>query len=591
MPTIGVDNVLITAELASRPSPRPKYEAESRALGMLAEEMATNPRGVIQKCAELVMELCHADSAGISILESGGTSGMLRWHAAAGAFAANLHGTMPREASPCGTVIERNSVLLFKEAERVFPALRDVEPRIYENLLAPWHAKGEAVGTIWAIKHAPEGRFDAEDARVLQSLARFAAAAFQMTAALDEAVAERSALRQSEEQQTFLLQLTDAIRSLENASEIQVTTTRLLGEHLGVDRSMYGEVEGDRGAEVGTIRGQYVRAAAEGEVATVPFPEHFSFKQFGAHIMAARYRGETLVVRDVEADPAFDAAERAAWVAAGVRAAIVATLVKAGRLVAEFGVHSAEPRAWSDAEITLVREVAERTWAAAERARAEAALRESERLRRVLVGELQHRTRNLIGLIRSTADKTARTSHDIADFRTRLRARLDAMARVQGLLSRLKDTDRVVFEELIETEVAAMHGGADRVRLDGPKGVRLRSSTVQTLAMALHELATNAVKYGAIGQPQGRLAVTWSFERSGPGGKPWLHIDWRESEVAMPPPGAAPQGSGQGRELIERALPYQLQARTTYELGPDGVHCTISIPVSESSGRSEVSDG
>ncbi|WP_114949088.1 PAS domain-containing protein, partial [Microvirga calopogonii] len=196
LPIKGVDDVLITAELASRPSRTQDYETESRALGLLAQEIATNPGGVLQKCAELVMELCHADSAGISILEPGGTSGMLRWHAAAGGFAPNLHGTMPQEASPCGTVMERNRVLLFHEAERFFPALRGVEPRIYENLLAPWHVNGEAVGTLWAIRHTPEGRFDAEDARVLQSLARFAAAAFQMTSALDDATAERTELEQ-----------------------------------------------------------------------------------------------------------------------------------------------------------------------------------------------------------------------------------------------------------------------------------------------------------------------------------------------------------------------------------------------------------
>ena len=205
-PVREVDDVLITAELASRPYRPPGYETESRALGLLAQAMATNPRSVLQKCAELVMELCHADSAGISILEPGGTSGMLRWHAAAGGFAANLHGTMPREASPCGTVMERNRVLLFKEAERFFPALRGLEPRIYENLLAPWHVRDEAVGTLWAIRHTPEGRFDAEDARVLQSLARFAAAAFQMTSAVDEAKAERIEL----EQRTKALHATEA---------------------------------------------------------------------------------------------------------------------------------------------------------------------------------------------------------------------------------------------------------------------------------------------------------------------------------------------------------------------------------------------
>ncbi|MBB3910258.1 sensor histidine kinase [Sphingomonas desiccabilis] len=207
--------------------------------------------------------------------------------------------------------------------------------------------------------------------------------------------------------------------------------------------------------------------------------------------------------------------------------------------------------------------------------------REWEERQQVLIAELQHRTRNLMGVVRSIADKTVRASADLADFRSRYRDRLDALARVQGLLSRLNEHDRVTFDELIQTELAAMDGGISRATLDGPSGIRLRSSTVQTLAMALHELATNAVKYGALGQPQGQLVVSWAFERSSVDNKPWLHIDWRESGVKMPTPGVRTAGTGQGRELIERALPYQLNAKTTYTLGPDGVHCTIAMPVSE----------
>ena len=197
----------------------------------------------------------------------------------------------------------------------------------------------------------------------------------------------------------------------------------------------------------------------------------------------------------------------------------------------------------------------------------------------MLIAELQHRTRNLLSVVRSMAEKTARNSANFDDFRVSFRDRLHAMARVQALLSRLEEHDRVTFDDLIHGEMAAMDGG-DRVTLSGPGGVRLRSSTVQTLAMALHELATNAVKYGALAQPSGRLAVTWSFEPSGEDGKPWLHIDWRERGVKMPPAGSAPRGGGQGRELIEQALPYQLSARTSYTLGSEGIHCTISAPVS-----------
>ncbi|MDP9365721.1 MAG: hypothetical protein M3Q10_16115, partial [Chloroflexota bacterium] len=156
-PVNCVDGVLITDQFGRRPSRAPDYGAESRALSALAHGLAANPDGVLQTLVELVLEVCRADSAGVSILEPGGENGVLRWHAVAGAFAANLNGTLPRDASPCGTVMARDAVLLFDGAERFFPDLQGVEPRIYENLLAPWHADDEAAGTLWAIKHTPEG--------------------------------------------------------------------------------------------------------------------------------------------------------------------------------------------------------------------------------------------------------------------------------------------------------------------------------------------------------------------------------------------------------------------------------------------------
>ncbi|MBI0539304.1 hypothetical protein D9599_27635 [Roseomonas sp. KE2513] len=212
-------------------------------------------------------------------------------------------------------------------------------------------------------------------------------------------------------------------------------------------------------------------------------------------------------------------------------------------------------------------------------------LRALQERQKVLVAELQHRARNLITVIRSTADKTLRGSADLGEFRDAFRDRLDALSRVRRLLSRLAEDDRVTFDELLEAEMAALDGAAKRVTLSGPLGVRLRSSMVQTLAIALHELATNAVKYGALGQPQGRLTVSWALAHDGPDGQPWLRIDWRESGVAMPPAGTQPSGSGQGRALIEWALPYQFGAKTTYVLGPDGVHCSISLPASFSRAR------
>ena len=112
-----------------------------------------------------------------------------------------------------------------------------------------------------------------------------------------------AALRQSEERQAFLLELSDALRPLASANEIRATTTQLLGRHLGVDRAMYVEVESEPGAEAGTVHGQYVRPAREGEPAAAPFPQHFFYDQFGVHTMAARYRSDLLIVSDVDRDP------------------------------------------------------------------------------------------------------------------------------------------------------------------------------------------------------------------------------------------------------------------------------------------------
>lgn len=199
----------------------------------------------------------------------------------------------------------------------------------------------------------------------------------------------------------------------------------------------------------------------------------------------------------------------------------------------------------------------------------------------VLVAELQHRTRNLIAVVRSLAERTIAGSDSLSHFAAKFGARLGALGRVQGLLSRLTDGERITFDALLRAELSA-HAALDdertRVTLRGPSGVKLRFSTVQTLALALHELATNADKYGALAQPDGRLAVRWRVER-GEDGNRRIHVDWRESGVVMPSPGAVAPGGGYGRELIERVLPYQLKARTTYELAPEGVHCTITLRI------------
>jgi two-component system, chemotaxis family, CheB/CheR fusion protein len=223
----------------------------------------------------------------------------------------------------------------------------------------------------------------------------------------------------------------------------------------------------------------------------------------------------------------------------------------------------------------------------AERRRAEDALRESGSRMQVLVGELQHRTRNLIGVVMALADRTGGVGQTLDQFNASLADRLMALARVQGLLSRAAPGDGVTFDHLLDSEISAHSENGGTVTLDGPLGIVLNSISVQALAMALHELTTNALKYGALGRKEGRLAISWRVKPEN--GAPWIHVDWKESGVEMAA-AAGSRGAGSGRRLIEDALPYQFGARTTFAMEPDGVHCTIALPLSRPQ-TEEIQDG
>jgi PAS domain S-box-containing protein len=211
--------------------------------------------------------------------------------------------------------------------------------------------------------------------------------------------------------------------------------------------------------------------------------------------------------------------------------------------------------------------------------------REAAERQKVLLAELQHRTRNLLAVVRSITNRTLARSSSLEEFRASFRDRIEALARVSGLLSRLNEGERITFSELIRTELCG-HGITEgiehegQVSLNGPENVKLRSSTVQTLALGLHELTTNALKYGALSRPEGRLSVCWSIERRAQGER-WLKVEWRETGIPVQPGlNDNPEGKGYGRELIERALPYQLNAETTYAITPEGVRCAITLPIS-----------
>ncbi|MET0411770.1 MAG: PAS domain S-box protein, partial [Polyangiaceae bacterium] len=169
----------------------------------------------------------------------------------------------------------------------------------------------------------------------------------------------------------FRVRFADTLRVLVDAHEIQAVSCRLLGEHLAVQRAMYLDIDGEKFV----IRSGYIDGVE-------PMHERGSLC---ADLAEQCRRGGLLVMADVARDPRVADAARAGYREWQIAAQIIVTLIKNDVCVAAFAVHASQPRAWSEAEVELIQDVAERIWSALERARAEEALRESEARFRVLI--------------------------------------------------------------------------------------------------------------------------------------------------------------------------------------------------------------
>jgi PAS domain S-box-containing protein len=200
-------------------------------------------------------------------------------------------------------------------------------------------------------------------------------------------------------------------------------------------------------------------------------------------------------------------------------------------------------------------------------------LRQLQEEQGLLVAELQHRTRNLLGVIQAITEQTIETSESLTAFRRKFTQRLTALSRVQDLLSRRRGAATQI-RDLIGMELAAI-GAEDRdgVHLEGPE-VALPESAVQIVALAIHELATNARKYGALAGSGGQLQISWQKTDD------TLRLLWIEKLSAEAQPVPRQASGGFGRKLLEDALPAALNARTSLSIAEGAVYCRIEIPCS-----------
>jgi two-component system CheB/CheR fusion protein len=193
----------------------------------------------------------------------------------------------------------------------------------------------------------------------------------------------------------------------------------------------------------------------------------------------------------------------------------------------------------------------------------------------MMLGELSHRVKNTLAVVQSIASQTLRTSNTAEEFTERFEGRLQALAKSHRLL--LDPWEGAGVEALAREQLEAHLGGdASRLDLDGP-AVRLPADVAAPLGLVLHELATNAAKYGAWSQGGGKVHLTWNVgERRG---RPIVTINWREEGG---PEAKAPGRGGFGSRLIESAIP---SARVRREFKPTGVECSIEVPGPEARER------
>jgi two-component system CheB/CheR fusion protein len=193
-------------------------------------------------------------------------------------------------------------------------------------------------------------------------------------------------------------------------------------------------------------------------------------------------------------------------------------------------------------------------------------LAEAEKHQRVLIAELNHRVKNMLAIATTIATRTLASSATPQDFNKAFNGRLNAMARAYGTLSQQNWTD-VSLHDLIRQELSPF--GEPCFSISGDD-VRLKPQHALPMAMTLHELATNAAKYGALSNKNGKVEVNCGLDDG------ILHLSWREVDG---PPVKQPERNGFGSELLHGEIGYRLKGKIKTEFNPDGLAVLIQFPI------------
>jgi two-component sensor histidine kinase len=191
-----------------------------------------------------------------------------------------------------------------------------------------------------------------------------------------------------------------------------------------------------------------------------------------------------------------------------------------------------------------------------------------------LMRELAHRSKNLLAVVQAIAGQTVRYSPSLEEFQPRFSQRISALARTQDVLVG-SNWQGAGIGELVEAQLAPFTEKAStRIEVSGAE-LELKPSAVHSLTLALHELATNAAKYGALSAPGGRVAIAWKLEGAPEGGEHRFHMSWRERDG---PPVAPPARKGFGHVVISEMVASALRGEVKLDYAPGGLVWSIDVP-------------
>ncbi|WP_206240227.1 HWE histidine kinase domain-containing protein [Novosphingobium terrae] len=348
--------------------------------------------------------------------------------------------------------------------------------------------------------------------------------------------------------QAALTDLGEQLRVIDDRGDITHAAARIMAEALGATRAGFGTVDAEH--ETVIMHSNWCAAGA------TPVEGTYRFREYGSFIDDLK-RGETVIVADVREDPR-TRPNAAAMEALGIRVLLNFPVIEHDQFVLVAFVHMDTLRELSEADIQFVKQVADRTQLALAQLQAK---EQQETLNR----ELGHRMKNALSVVQAIVSQTLRRAGDLKAGRSAIDARLAALGRAHDMLTEAswKEAD---IRQVVEAALAAHRRDGQRISIQGP-AVPLNADQVQGISMALYELATNATKYGALSNEEGRVALDWSWIDGA------FNLTWIESGG---PAVKEPSDRGLGSRLIEQAIAPYFRGKGNMEFAPEGLRFRLS---------------